>query len=75
VPITVVLELSWVLRSFYEFSSQNLRDGLMHLNGLPNVDVERWADVNNAAELVCKGLDIADVLHACKRPANTSSQI
>jgi predicted nucleic-acid-binding protein len=64
VPITVVLELAWVLQSFYEFSAQNLRDVLTHLTGLPNVEVERWAEVNKAAELACQGLDIADVLHA-----------
>jgi predicted nucleic-acid-binding protein len=64
VPITVVLELAWVLQSFYEFSSKNLRDVLIHLTGLPNVDVERWADVNTAAELACQGLDLADALHA-----------
>jgi predicted nucleic-acid-binding protein len=64
VPITVVLELAWVLQSFYEFSAQNLRDVLTHLTGLPNVEVERWAEVNTAAELACQGLDIADVLHA-----------
>ena len=64
VPITVVLELAWVLQSFYEFSAQDLRDVLAHLTGLPNVEVERWADVNTAAELACQGLDIADALHA-----------
>ena len=64
VPITVVLELAWVLQSFYEFSAQSLRDVLAHLTGLPNVEVERWAEVNTAAELACQGLDIADVLHA-----------
>jgi predicted nucleic-acid-binding protein len=64
VPITVVLELAWVLQSFYEFSAQDLRDVLAHLTGLPNVEVERWAEVNNAAELACQGLDIADALHA-----------
>jgi predicted nucleic-acid-binding protein len=64
VPITVVLGLSWVLQSFYEFSAQNLRDVLVHLTGLPNVEVDRWPDVNTAAELACKGLDFADALHA-----------
>jgi predicted nucleic-acid-binding protein len=64
VPITVVLELAWVLQSFYEFSSQNLRDVLTHLTGLPNVQVERWAEVNMAAGLACQGLDVADALHA-----------
>jgi predicted nucleic acid-binding protein len=37
---------------------------LAHLTGLPNVEVERWAEVNTAAELACQGLDIADALHA-----------
>jgi predicted nucleic-acid-binding protein len=64
VPITVVLELAWVLQSFYEFSAQDLRDVLVHLIGLPNVEVERWTDVNTAAELACQGLDFADALHA-----------
>jgi hypothetical protein len=58
VPITVVLELAWVLQSFYEFTSQNVRDALTHLTGLPNVDVERWADVNTAKELACQGLGV-----------------
>jgi predicted nucleic-acid-binding protein len=64
VPITVVLELSWVLQSFYEFSANSLRDVLNHLTGLPNVEMERWVDVNSAADLACQGFDFADALHA-----------
>jgi predicted nucleic-acid-binding protein len=64
VPITVILEFAWVMQSFYEFSAENLRGALAHLTGLPNVEVERWSDVNTAAQLNCQGLDFADALHA-----------
>jgi predicted nucleic-acid-binding protein len=64
VPVTVILEFAWLLQSFYEFSAESLRDVLVHLTGLPNVEVERWTEVNTAAALACQGLDFADSLHA-----------
>jgi predicted nucleic-acid-binding protein len=43
-PITVVLELAWVLQSFYEFSSQNLRAVLAaHADELVTFDYKKLA--------------------------------
>jgi predicted nucleic-acid-binding protein len=66
VPMTVVLELTWVLRSFYEFSATDCARVIEHLVGLPNVTVEAWPKVLEATRLLRAGLDFADALHlAC----------
>ena len=38
--------------------------------GLPNVEVEDRANVAEALRLTDEGLDFADALHLCSRPAN-----
>jgi hypothetical protein len=44
VPITVILELAWVLQSFYEFSAQNLRAVLAaHADELVTFDDKKLA--------------------------------
>lgn len=66
VPLTVVLELSWVLRSFYGFEAEPCARALEHLIGLPNVTVENWPAVLEASRWHRDGLDFADALHlAC----------
>jgi len=65
VPLTVVLELEWVLRAFYRFGSEDFVRVVGHLMGLPNVTVESWTRVADALELHGKGLDFADALHLC----------
>lgn len=66
VPLTVVLELSWVLRAFYGFEAQDCAGALEHLIGLPNVAVENWPAVLEASRWHREGLDFADALHlAC----------
>ncbi|MDD5295921.1 MAG: type II toxin-antitoxin system VapC family toxin [Rhodocyclaceae bacterium] len=63
VPVTVVLELAWVLRAFYAFGPEDCARVMEHLAGLPNVAVEDWAMVLEAARLHRAGLDFADALH------------
>lgn len=63
VPLTVILELEWVLRGFYEQSRPAVCAVLRHLLGLPNVYVEDWERVSDAIESHQKGLDFADALH------------
>ncbi len=63
VPLTVVLELSWVLRSFYAFAAADCARAIEHLVGLPNVTVESWPRVLEASRLLRAGLDFADALH------------
>lgn len=63
VPLTVVLELEWVLRAFYGFSAGDFVRVIQHLLGLSHVTVEEWTRVNDALVLHKDGLDFADALH------------
>lgn len=66
VPVTVVLELAWVLRAFYDFSTEDCSRALTHLIGLPNVHVEDWPAVQLALGYYRDGLDFADALHVAR---------
>ena len=63
VPVTVVLELEWVMRGFYRLSPEDFARAMRHLLGLANVTVEDWERVDRALELHLEGLDFADALH------------
>ena len=65
IPLTVVLELEWVLRAFYRFPRESFIRVIEHLLGLPHINVEAWARVVDALALHAKGLDFADALHLC----------
>lgn len=63
VPLTVVLELEWVLRAFYGFEAKDFVRVIEHLLGLPNVSVAEWSSIADALVWHQKGLDFADALH------------
>jgi predicted nucleic-acid-binding protein len=63
VPLTVVLELEWVMRGFYELDPGSFCDAVEHLLGMPHATVERWEAVKDAVDLHRRGLDFADALH------------
>lgn len=63
VPVTVILELEWVLRAFYGFGRQDFIRVIEHLAGLPNVAIEQEGRVIRALTLHAEGLDFADALH------------
>lgn len=63
VPLTVILELEWVLRAFYGFAVEDFVRVVKHLLGLPNVSVEEWARIDDALAWHTQGLDFADALH------------
>jgi predicted nucleic-acid-binding protein len=63
VPLTVILELEWVLRAFYGFASKDFARVVKHLLGLPNVRVEEWPRIADALAWHADGLDFADALH------------
>jgi len=63
VPLTVVLELEWVLRAFYGFGTEDFARVVEHLLGLAHVTVEDWPRVSDAVALHRAGLDFADALH------------
>ncbi|TPW18640.1 MAG: nucleic acid-binding protein [Halothiobacillaceae bacterium] len=63
VPLTVILELEWVLRAFYGFAAGDFVRVVNHLLGLPNVNVEEWSRIADALAWHTEGLDFADALH------------
>ena len=63
VALTVVLELEWVMRGFYELVPDQVCGVLEHLLGMPHVTVERWEAVKDATDLHRAGVDFADALH------------
>ena len=63
VPLTVVLECEWVLRSLYGFSRSVVIAALEAFCGAPGVEVGEAVAVRRAFRLAKQGLDFADALH------------
>jgi predicted nucleic-acid-binding protein len=63
VPLSVILELEWVLRAFYGFAAKDFVRVVEHLLGLPNVSVDEWSRISDALVWHAEGLDFADALH------------
>ena len=63
IPVTVILELEWVLRSRYGYSSKALADALEKLATLENAVVGEQVAVVAAARKMRQGWDFADALH------------
>jgi len=62
-PVTVVLELEWVLRSRYGFAPKAIAEALEKLAILENAVVGEQAAVAAAAGKMRQGWDFADALH------------
>lgn len=69
VPLTVIAELEWLARSFYQLSPAQYVKIVRHLAGLPQVTLESSSKVLAAAQDHLDGLDFSDALHlrACER--------
>ena len=63
VPKTVILELEWVLRGYYQQPSADIHAAVSHLSGLPNVIIEQADVVEAAVRHYRRGIDFADALH------------
>ena len=63
VPVTVMLELEWVLRSRYAFAPKVVARALEGIAALGNVVLGERAAVLAAAARVAQGWDFADALH------------
>lgn len=63
VPITVVLETEWVLRSLYGFDSARIVQALRTLAGEPTIRLDQPQLVATALSWTEKGLQFADALH------------
>lgn len=65
VPLTVLLELEWVLRGAYAISKPTIAKSFEALLSIKNLNIERSADVQQAIDLYLRGFDFADALHHC----------
>ncbi|WP_058557333.1 type II toxin-antitoxin system VapC family toxin [Thiohalocapsa sp. ML1] len=63
VPLTVTLELEWVLRAFYRFEAAQVARVFEHLLGLGHVNTEDSERIATALPLTASGMDFADALH------------
>ena len=69
IPITVLLETEWVLRSAYGFETGRVAEALRGLAGLPEVSVETPSQLSQALEAMERGMDFADALHLAQSQA------
>ena len=60
---TVLLELEWVLRGYYQFRRGEVFAVFRHLLSMPNVTLEDRQAIEQAVALGEAGLDFADAVH------------
>ena len=63
IPVTVMLELEWVLRSRYAFAPKVVAQAIAKITALGNVVVGERDAVLSAASRAAQGWDFADALH------------
>ncbi|MFC3839831.1 type II toxin-antitoxin system VapC family toxin, partial [Paracoccus rhizosphaerae] len=63
VPVTVVLEAEWVLRSAYKFPPSDVVNALRAFGGLSTVFIDQADLVAEALDHAEAGMDFADALH------------
>ncbi len=66
VSVTVLLELEWVMRGFYELPSRDISRVLRALAGIEHITLEDRDAVLAAIDAFGKGLDFADALHLAR---------
>jgi predicted nucleic-acid-binding protein len=66
VPVTVLLELEWVMRGFYELPTRDISRVLRALASIEHVTLEDRDAVLVAIDAFDKGLDFADSLHLAR---------
>jgi predicted nucleic-acid-binding protein len=63
VPLRVLLETEWVMRSRYRLSDADINAVLTALIGSSKVEIEREEAVRSALTAHAEGMDFADALH------------
>jgi predicted nucleic-acid-binding protein len=66
VSVTVLLELEWVLRGFYELPRKDISRVLRALTSIEHISIEDRDVVLVAIDAFDKGLDFADALHMAR---------
>ena len=70
VPLTVLLEAEWVLRSVFGFPPPDVVRALRGFAGMPRVTVENAGTAAMALDWAGRGLDFADALHLATAQAH-----
>lgn len=63
VPLTVSLELEWILRSLYKLEVNTIANAFEGLMSIRNLSFQNDADLSAALALYLKGMDFAGALH------------
>ena len=66
VSVTVLLELEWVMRGFYELPLKDISRVLRALTGIEHITLEDRDAVLLAMDAFDGGLDFADALHVAR---------
>lgn len=66
VSVTVLLELEWVMRGFYELPTRDIARVLRALASIEHITLEDRHAVLVAVDAFDKGLDFADALHLAR---------
>jgi predicted nucleic-acid-binding protein len=66
VSVTVLLELEWVMRGFYELPPKDISRVLRALVGIEHITLEDRDAVLLALDAFDRGLDFADALHVAR---------
>jgi predicted nucleic-acid-binding protein len=68
---SVVLEMIWVLESFYKYDRATIHELFEILVGMPDLEVEDKPEVIEALDLISHGVDPADAMHLASTPHGT----
>ena len=66
VSVTVLLELEWVMRGFYELTAKDISRVLRSLASIEHITLEDRDAVLVALDAFDRGLDFADALHIAR---------
>lgn len=69
---TVILELEWVLRGYYQLAQEEIDSILRHLLALPHVTIEDRNTIQKALSHCDVGINFADALHHASYSGCTS---
>jgi predicted nucleic-acid-binding protein len=68
IPLTVLMETEWVLRSIFKLPRAEVNMALRDLIAIEHVSTENEAHVQQALDFHATGADFADMIHACAAP-------
>lgn len=75
VPITVVLETSWVLEASYQLAVPVVASSLRQFLALDQVEAPQMTAIEQALRGYENGLDFADALHRALAPSNAEALV